>query len=557
MSLDISKLQDVYILEYLKALDCPRSLTAYLLYAHNEHKQLSELEFIPEHYNSAFDACNSLSATKFLSKAKFLKTGNDLKEVALDGFRTAESVCEAANKRLASISGEKPVSSCIISIMQFKIANILRDFTPDELIDSCDWGPGSTTLLRRSQATKPEKFSVERKITAEAYDFVKPWFHLAYPHWDMLFEIDGSSKIVTVPKNAKTDRTIAIEPGINLWFQKGIGRLIRRRLRNNGIDLNSQVHNQEKARLGSKFNQLATVDFSMASDTISYELVKQVLPFNWFCLLDVFRSKFCRLDNEKILLRKFSSMGNGFTFELESLIFYALALATCEYLGIDSSDVSVFGDDVIIPSSAVDLFSEQSSYLGFKVNNSKSYSSGCFRESCGEYFWEGYRIKPFFLKEPFDGLHSVIKTANATRKHAAVQGFGLGCDSRFLAAWRLLVSYLGPKCPRVPIEAGDLGIIVNNDEAKDYRRPAKNGYEGFHVPVFAILAVNREIYSTGLYLFKLKSLGRSSDPDKIVRFDQDFEEPSCIGNNVPMPGKIRYTRKRILVPQWSDIGQWI
>ena len=77
---------------------------------------------------------------------------------------------------------------------------------------------------------------------------------------------------------------------------------------------------------------------------------------DWFELLDRFRTGSVTYRDKIIKLNKFSSMGNSYTFELESLIFYSLAVATCSHLGIDPRDVSVYGDDVIIPANAVTLF---------------------------------------------------------------------------------------------------------------------------------------------------------------------------------------------------------
>lgn len=549
-SVDLTRLRDVYIAEFFEALDCPRALACYLLYTYGEHKQLAELTFEPLFYNDLNTARDSLAATKFLSKADFLKTGNDLKSIAMESFFAAEASCATTNQRIRGSRFKNPRTSDVLLGMSYKISNMLGSIGPEELIDSCNWGPGATTLLRRSQATHPNKFSVERKITAEAYDFVKPWFHLAYPLWDLTFEIDGFAKVVTVPKNAKTDRTIAIEPGLNLWFQKGIAKLLRRALKHNGIDLSDQTINQERARIGSKFNKLATVDFSMASDTVSIEIVREVLPSNWFTLLSVFRSKSATVDGKELVLHKFSSMGNGFTFELESLIFYAMAVATCDCLGVETKGISVFGDDVVLPSSAFDLFVSVSEDLGFKVNVQKSYSSGPYRESCGSHFWNGVDIKPIFLKGTFDGLQAVIKAANSIRLLAHRRN-SYGCDARLRTAWRILTGFLGQKCPRIPMGYGDLGIIENFDDPAVNAKPAKHGYEGYFVPVYAVQAENLTVFGKGLLLYKLKSMGKG--PRDLF----DLDDPSDGGNHIPLPGRIHYVRKRILVPQWEDVGPWV
>ena len=63
---------DVYVEEYYAALNCPKSLAAWLLYKYKEHEQLSNLGFDPLHYNDCSSAADSLAASKFLSKSTFL-----------------------------------------------------------------------------------------------------------------------------------------------------------------------------------------------------------------------------------------------------------------------------------------------------------------------------------------------------------------------------------------------------------------------------------------------------------------------------------------------------
>jgi hypothetical protein len=141
------------------------------------------------------------------------------------------------------------------------------------------------------------------------------------------------------------------------------GRVIRRKLRNAGFDLNSDQKNARSALYGSKTDKLATVDFKQASDTISARLVEEILPPAWYTVLNALRSEYYTLDGIVTPYAKFSAMGNGFTFELESLIFVSAALACCQYLKLDSSSVSVFGDDIIIPSEAYPLYTEFCRFL--------------------------------------------------------------------------------------------------------------------------------------------------------------------------------------------------
>lgn len=550
------KLLDIYIYEFYLALDCPRSLTCWLLWKHNEHQQLAQIQFDPLSYESTTDAEDSLAATKFLSKADFLKTGYDLQAVALEKFLGCEQHCKMTNHLITLNRFSNGYTASILERARHVVSAILGRFVPEDWVDSCNWGPGSTFEMKRRFASAPNKFDVERQITADAYLFVKDFWTVVYPNWDIpMFEIINGCKVITVPKDAKTDRVIAVEPGINLWFQKGIGALIRKRLRYSGIDLNSQDHNQRLSRMASKFNNLATVDFSSASDTISKGIVKELLPKEWFSVLEAFRSKFGLLDGKWFQFEKFSSMGNGFTFELESLIFFALSVASCDQLGLEDPTISVYGDDVILPSSAYDLFSSVCVDLGFTVNKQKSYSTGYYRESCGEHHWRGHRVKPIFQKEKLNGKTSVLKAANSVRRLAHRRNY-YGCDYAFRRCWQTLADYLGPKKPYISEGYGDVGLIENFDESRSNIRSPLGGVEGNLVSVYAIVAVSCEFDSRGLLLSKLKSFG-SSRPDHLVRDLTDIRDVCSGGNLVPLPGQVRYARKRILVLRWYDLGPWV
>lgn len=543
--------QHRFIYEYLKALDCPRSLAVWLLYSSKEHLQLATLAWDPHDYSTVVAARDSLAATKFLSKAEFLTTGLNLREEALKKFRDAEDECRLTNRRIRSSQFEKTEAALPLFVAARKISYILGSIPTAEIFESCDWGPGATTSIPRRRATHPNKYEIESRITASAYELVKDAFPLAYPNWDITFEVSDWNKVVTVPKDAKSDRTIAIEPGINLWFQKGIGTVIRRRLKRHGIDLNDQSHNARLSRIGAKFNNLATVDFSNASDTISTALVERLLPTDWFTMLGAFRSKYGQLDGSLIEYEKFSSMGNGFTFELESLIFYALAVACCDLRGVDSSSVSVFGDDVIIPSEVFDYYASVCALLGFTVNRRKSYSSSYYRESCGAHYWNGVDIKPIFQKEPLHGRAQIIKAANNVRRLAHRRN-SFGCDRALRRCWTLLAGLAGRHAPRISEGYGDSGLIENLDGPRVVATRCRYGLEGFIVRAWCDLP---SVYTTegkGLLLFKLKQIGSREAFDAL-----NVSETTSKGNDVALPGRTHVVKLRLHVPRWYYLGPWI
>lgn len=92
-------------------------------------------------------------------------------------------------------------------------------------------------------------------------------------------------------KNAKTDRPICIEPHLNMVLQKMYGGVISKRLQRFGIDTRTQHSvNVKLAKSCSIDGQMATIDLSSASDTISSELVRNLLPDDWFNTLNNIRS---------------------------------------------------------------------------------------------------------------------------------------------------------------------------------------------------------------------------------------------------------------------------
>lgn len=58
----------------------------------------------------------------------------------------------------------------------------------------------------------------------------------------------------------------------------------------------------------------------------------------------------------------------------------------------------VYGDDIIIPIDAVEIVSETLTRFYCKVNSSKSFWNGKFRESCGMDAYDGNCVTPTYLR---------------------------------------------------------------------------------------------------------------------------------------------------------------
>lgn len=565
------------IFSILSSLDTPRSLSVWMLYSSNEHVQLLELDVNPEWYVKADEGKvvydydlfrRDYAATELLKKAQFLKTGFDLKERALSKFRLAEQQCKETNQRLRhDRRSSKPTAyDGLIHSVRWKISQILGDFSFSEFEKCASWGPGVTTLLKGDDVGPENKFQSETGVTRELYPLLKEAMHAFSHQWfDREPETDSSqftivegNVVVTVPKNSKIDRVIAIEPGLNLFFQKAVGKMMKMRLRRWGVDLRHQSRNQKLAFKGSRFGHLATVDFSSASDTIAFELVKELLPPEWFTILCLLRSQVGKLSaSESIKWEKFSSMGNGFTFELESLIFHTVALSCCEALGVDSVDVSTYGDDVIIPVSAYALYADTCNYFGFTVNKDKTFASGPFRESCGVHYFAGVDVKPIYLRKILDNAKCSYKLANSVRNLAHRFRFNDGCDRRLLPAWRHIVHRLPTalRSLKVPYGLGDGGLSSNFDEACPVVGYSEDRWEGFYCLSLVDVPITVESKFRGILAARLHALeARSNEPrngDLVIGSDQSP------GNSRTLRGQTTTIVKSLFVPiDWYDHGPW-
>lgn len=208
-----------------------------------------------------------------------------------------------------------------------------------------------------------------------------------------------------VPKNEDVMRTIATEPSGNMVLQLAAGSYLEGALRGIGLDIRSQEpKNKALARRGSIDGSLATIDLKSASDLIGIDLVRLLMPKEWADLLVDLRSAAIKLSDGKYAeLNMISTMGNGFTFPLMTLIICSLLYAVqcndqARPLWIDWEVNAVFGDDIIIRTQYAEEMMSVLTQAGFIVNYDKSFIRGPFRESCGGDYWEGVDITPFYVK---------------------------------------------------------------------------------------------------------------------------------------------------------------
>lgn len=265
----------------------------------------------------------------------------------------------------------------------------------------------------------------------------------------------GHDVLMTVPKNEQTDRMIGVNSVIGIASQHVNGRIIREALKRCSVDLNNlQSEHKYLAYLGSKTGEFQTIDFEMASDTISVALVN--ILFNnvkssdkvrkFYKMLRMVRST--SYGNEMCVstdyYEKWAPMGHADTFELETLIFTALANGIQSLIGLsrinkgedvlheDWRKATAFGDDVIlniphITDAEVAVIERIFLAFGLHVNHEKSFYKGVgFRESCGADFSEGRYVRGFYLKKAALDATDVIRLINFFTVHYDI-GYSLIC----------------------------------------------------------------------------------------------------------------------------------
>jgi hypothetical protein len=418
---------------------------------------LSALKFNPGEYHNVRDFELDYMIYSYLRKYRgFPMSKETLVLKALTTFHAVEERNRETNLRLQKRTYLLDDMRRIFHAAREKMYSILGPLDLDSVFSRCEWGPGATESIKAQYAYLDMKMH-ERRISvtscakkyADAY-FLYDWQWMAArlgpdcvgPSCPLpcQYRIVDSSRWTTVEKTVSARRSIDIQPTLNLFFQKGVGSFMRKKLKTFGVDLDNQGLNQMLASLAQKFG-FATLDLSNASDTVSRQVVKALLPPEWYDLLCDLRTEFTILpDGKKVRLEKFSSMGNGFTFELESAIFFCILTGVKEVFGNDDDIISVYGDDLIVPERYAPECISALGYFGFEVNVDKTFISGRFFESCGKHYYDGYEVTPIYQKEQIVDEASLYRAANRLFIKARRLGGDCFVDGIIRRAWDDLVA---------------------------------------------------------------------------------------------------------------------
>lgn len=442
---------------------------------------------------------SSYLSRELLRKLSSSQDVDRLTTECIERYVSTEARIKVVNDKLRSVrvpGSIDPVVHLLLE-MQRKVEQIIGASPVfDNIFNSAGWGPGSTATLKARSSTVDRKITEQRlgvssrcrRYAVYAMSHDRAWMAARIPNVEgpccplrSEFASCESGRFTTVEKDASKRRAIDVQPTLNLFFQKGAGKEIRRLLRRWGVNLDDQSKNQRLAR--SACDMLyATLDLSEASDSVSHELVKWILPPDWYDLLNDLRThSICLPDNSTMKTAKFSSMGNGFTFELESLIFYSLLLVIKErHECVDP--ISVYGDDLICSQRIAPHVVDALISVGFLINQDKSFVSGFFFESCGKHYYKGVDVTPAYQKDPSSDCPALIRFSNRIARWGLLPGSGgTYFDSAALPLLEYLqgiakMAYNGCTVKRkahrdIPIQPfgceGDDGLITFGDWSTD------------------------------------------------------------------------------------------
>lgn len=373
----------------------------------------------------------------------------DPQKAGEEKFLRGEAKCQAMNDYFHNEFDKDSGAQDAFAKMRAYIRYVIGDEPPLKSIwERCDFGPGASVGVHGNATNIARKlasgWSVSPAALVWAYAAVSANWHL----FNILLEkcsrgiicydwgkgFQAYLRIVTqanynilafVTKTALTMRSIAIEPLLNGYVQKGVDVLWRQfLLQRANINISDQSLNQLMAYFGSLDDSedgFVTIDLDNASSSICRGLCNCVLPPEWYAFLDSIRSKYYMMAGTTRKYHMFCSMGNGFCFPLETLLF----TAACKAVGAGTGgvDFHVYGDDIIVRKRfAADLIALLGK-MGFGLNVRKTFVSGPFRESCGADWFNGEDVRPYTLDEPLDSIQSINKFLNLTNRNARTISF--------------------------------------------------------------------------------------------------------------------------------------
>lgn len=314
---------------------------------------------------------------------------------------------------------------------------ICGEFDYESFFDSCTFGKRAACGLPRRISYLDERFN---RLSGTKVQI--SWFKAALSRDMHLFravrkrvrkyKILRYIKACAVPKSWKAARIMAPDTVIGGYLSRGLGRLFRNLLeRNTHIDLSLQQDRHKVwARKASKNGKYGTIDMRKASDSYVKRHIEYLMHESWHHILESVSPPEVEILGKTMRVKSYMLMGSGHTFPLQTILFYCLAEATRRLMKVNGF-VSVYGDDIILPSRISVPFIAVMSELGFTVNSEKSFtdeldplcpSKTLFRESCGGDYKGGIDVRPYMPECDLQSIREVPRNEFVAWCHKILNG---------------------------------------------------------------------------------------------------------------------------------------
>lgn len=300
-----------------------------------------------------------------------------------------------------------PHVSVVLTRAREIVHEILGDFNWDEVYEEVEFGK------RACVGTLYEDSYLDWKLYASPltgskgqfdrfFDYIKKdhllqnilldagKFHLAKRRVDC-----SCLKQSYVPKKFDSLRGITLNTLIGTFISGAIGNVMAKRLKDYGLNIKKlQEKHGVYARIFSNTRTHATADLSLASQSITKQHIDCLFSVDWADAMEEGRIKLINLAGDVHRTPTYAGMGIGFTFPLQTILFYSL-LEAIRTLTKTQGFVSVYGDDLVYPRRIHRYVSAILPRLNFILNEDKTYVEENFRESCGSDFYRGVDVRPF------------------------------------------------------------------------------------------------------------------------------------------------------------------
>lgn len=255
---------------------------------------------------------------------------------------------------------------------------------------------------------------------------------------------------------------------------------------------------------------------------------------------------------QPVELHMVSTMGNGYTFSLQTILFSAIVRAAFSVAGMATvnprgncwGNWGVNGDDIIVPAGLVTRLTVRClQLLGFTTNTAKTFVEGPFRESCGGDYFEGRNLRGVYIKS-LEKPQDIYAAINQLNLFSTRTGVSMPRAVQYLAS--------KVKCRYVPChEADDSGIRVPFSIVRKYvldpdtQSVRYTAWKSRPAPAIriqeSVLSIPR---SLKLRIFNPSGLHIS------------FLQQSVVDHTIsPRNEVVRYGPKRCVTPGWDNVPE--